>query len=273
MALRRGFWIAASKTDVSCGGLTSWYVAPPGYSRVAHINIDQTSPGNRPIQIKPSMNIQRTINVQNHSYPVEVPDACLICHRHSEIHSINADSVDNGTSVQAIFRCAYAGCRQFFFCYYGPNTSGTLLSVRPIKPSLASFPVSVHTLSPTFVTVFAEAEEAGQLDLKQIAGPGYRKAFEFLIKDYAKSLSPGREAEIEAKFAGAVVSDFIADARIQAVAKRSLWLGNDETHYTRRWTDYDVSDLVTLIKLTANWIEIDHLSKSYVQTMPDPKGA
>ena len=111
------------------------------------------------------------------------------------------------------------------------------------------------------------------MGLNQIAGPGYRKAFEFLIKDYAKSIAPDRAAEIEAKFAGAVVSDFVGDPRIQAVAKRSLWLGNDETHYLRKWTDHDVSDLVTLIKLTANWIEIDHLSKSYVESMPDPKSA
>ncbi|MEW6164250.1 MAG: hypothetical protein AB1642_04230, partial [Pseudomonadota bacterium] len=136
-----------------------------------------------------------------------------------------------------------------------------------------SFPEAVSAISPAFLSVFAEAEEAAQMGLNQIAGPGYRKAFEFLIKDYAKSIAPDRAAEIEAKFAGAVVSDFVGDPRIQAVAKRSLWLGNDETHYLRKWTDHDVSDLVTLIKLTANWIEIDHLSKSYVESMPDPKSA
>ncbi len=107
------------------------------------------------------------------------------------------------------------------------------------------------------------------LDCRRIAGPGYRKAFEFLIKDYAKSLTPDKEKDIEKKFSGVVVSEYIQDARIQAVAKRCLWLGNDETHYLRRWTDHDVGDLVTLIKLTANWIEIEHLSKSYVEQMPD----
>ena len=111
------------------------------------------------------------------------------------------------------------------------------------------------------------------MGMHQIAGPGYRKAFEFLVKDYAKSLQPSRASEIESKFSGAVVNEFIADARIQAVAKRSLWLGNDETHYMRKWTDHDVSDLVVLIKLTASWIEIDHLSKSYVESMPATPGA
>lgn len=219
------------------------------------------------------MHVRRSISVHNHSYQVDVPDACPICHRHSEIQVIGADLIDGGASVQAIFRCAYAACRQHFFCYYGPPAHSTITSVRPVKPILSNFPEAVSAISPAFLSVFAEAEEAAHLGLKQIAGPGYRKAFEFLIKDYAKSIAPERAAEIEAKFAGSIVNDFVADPRIQAVAKRSLWLGNDETHYLRKWTEHDVSDLVTLIKLTANWIEIDHLSKSYVESMPDQKGA
>ena len=90
-----------------------------------------------------------------------------------------------------------------------------------------------------------------------------------MIKDYAISLAPDRADEIRKKFSGAVISEYISDARIQAVAKRSLWLGNDETHYLRKWTDRDISDLVTLIKLTTNWIEIEQLSKSYVEQMPE----
>jgi hypothetical protein len=131
------------------------------------------------------------------------------------------------------------------------------------------FPETISALSPGFVSIFKEADEAKHLGLKQVAGPGYRKAFEFLIKDYAKSLAPGKDREIEEKFSGAVVTEFVPDARIQAVAKRCLWLGNDETHYLRKWADHDVDDLVTLIKLTTNWIEIEHLSKAYVEKMPE----
>lgn len=215
------------------------------------------------------MLIKRAISVQSHSYAVDVPDACPVCHRHSEVQSLTADNVEESRGVQAVFRCAYQGCRAFFICSYGPRGNSELISVRPVKPQLSALPETVVTLSPTFVSIFREAEEATQLGLKQIAGPGYRKAFEFLIKDYAKSLAPDKSAEIESKFSGAVVNEFVPDARIQAVAKRSLWLGNDETHYLRKWTEHDVDDLITLIKLAANWIEIEHLSKAYVQKMPD----
>ena len=214
------------------------------------------------------MFIKRAINVQNYSYPVDVLDVCPICHRHSEIQVVQADQIDNSEGVQATFRCAYVGCRQFFFGYYGPRPQGELKAIKPSKPDATVFNDAVREISPVFVEVFGEAEEAAQLGLKQIAGPGYRKAFEYRIKDYAKSLSPTKASEIESKFAGAVVAEFIGDARIQAVAKRSLWLGNDETHYLRKWTGHDLSDLITLIKLTANWIELEHLSKSYIESMP-----
>jgi hypothetical protein len=142
--------------------------------------------------------------------------------------------------------------------------------VRPLKPPESIFPETISELSPSFVSIFSEAAEAKHLGLKQVAGPGYRKAFEFLIKDYAKSLAPeNRKKEIEAEFSGKVVAEFISDPRIQDVAKRCLWLGNDETHYLRKWTDHDVEDLVVLIKLATNWVEIDQLSKKCVKEMPE----
>lgn len=215
------------------------------------------------------MMTKRSISIQNHGYSVDVPDECPVCHKHSEVSFVAADVVENGRGVQTIFRCAYQGCRAFFICFYGPKPSSDLLGIRPQKPAESMFPETISALSPGFVSIFKEADEAKHLGLKQVAGPGYRKAFEFLIKDYAKSLAPGKDREIEEKFSGAVVTEFVPDARIQAVAKRCLWLGNDETHYLRKWADHDVDDLVTLIKLTTNWIEIEHLSKAYVEKMPE----
>jgi len=212
--------------------------------------------------------IRRQIVIQGQGYQVDVPDECPVCHRHSEMTYLASDVVENGQGVQAVFRCGYLGCRVFFVCAYGPKPSSELLGVRPMKPPENILPDSISKLSPNFVSIFKEANEAKHLGLKQVAGPGYRKAFEFLIKDYAKALAPGKENEIEGKFSGAVVSEYIPDARIQAVAKRCLWLGNDETHYLRKWADHDVEDLVTLIKLTVNWIEIEQLSKSYIEVMP-----
>lgn len=215
------------------------------------------------------MTVKRSISLQGNTYPVDVPDECPVCHRHSEVGFVTSDAVEQGQGVQAVFRCGYQGCRAFFICSYGPRPSAELLGVRPMKPTPTAFPETVSQLSPSFISIFNEADEAKHLGLKQVAGPGYRKALEFLLKDYAKSLAPERKQEIEKKFSGTVIAEFIPDPRIQAVGKRCLWLGNDETHYLRKWEDHDIDDLVTLIKLATNWIEIEQLSRTYTERMPD----
>ena len=148
------------------------------------------------------------------------------------------------------------------------GTTHNFLGVSPTTIDPSTFPETIKNVSPSFVDIFNEAESAHQLGFEQVAGPGYRKAFEFLIKDYANSLAPNDDV-LKMK-AGDVVKKLIPDPRIQKVAERSLWLGNDETHYMRKWVDRDIEDLVTLIKLTASWIDIGERSKKYVDEMPDP---
>lgn len=145
-----------------------------------------------------------------------------------------------------------------------------LQALKPINIADEEFPEAIQKISPTFISIYKEAVESRERRLFQIAGPGFRKAFEFLIKDYAKHLAPGdKHKNIEESFSGKVVDEYIRNPRIQAVAKRALWLGNDETHYLRKWEKHDIEDLITLIKLTVNWVEIEQLSKSYVEDMPD----
>jgi hypothetical protein len=60
---------------------------------------------------------------------------------------------------------------------------------------------------------------------------------------------------------------FVEDANVKECARRAAWLGNDETHYERRWTDKDVTDLKRLITLSANWIENVLLTRKYVKEM------
>jgi hypothetical protein len=160
-----------------------------------------------------------------------------------------------------------------FMVFYALDNKGKsqINRIIPYEPSPEELPEVIRSISAKFVEIYKEAIEAKDAGLKQICGPGYRKAFEFLIKDYAKEKLSDEETrqKVGRTFAGTVVEKYIADARIQSVAKRALWLGNDETHYLREWTDHDIEDLISLIRLTIHWIEIEHLSNKYVENMPE----
>lgn len=99
---------------------------------------------------------------------------------------------------------------------------------------------------------------------------GYRKALEFLIKDYLTLLTPSDEDGIKKTALGNCINK-IDNTSIKQLARRATWLGNDETHYIRKWEDKDITDLKNLIDLTCSYIIMEAKSKKFLAEMPDRK--
>jgi hypothetical protein len=175
---------------------------------------------------------------------------------------------------QAVFRCTHQKCQELFIATYqflnraeGGRPAYGLRSVAPLKPQPAEFPETVTGTSPTFVAIFNQSAAAESAGLDQIVGIGLRKALEFLIKDYAVSEHPAKVDEIRATQLASCISSYVSDPNVKECAKRAAWLGNDETHYTRKWEQKDVNDLKVLVKLTVNWIDNVLLTKRYITEM------
>lgn len=139
-------------------------------------------------------------------------------------------------------------------------------------------PLSVHddfsdeikAISPTFLKVYKQAAEAELSGFDELCGMGYRKALEFLIKDYIISLEPSKRNEIIKSFLDKCITDHVTSPHIKACAKRTAWLGNDETHYIRKWISHDLNDLKSLLNMTVYWIETELLTKKYTGSMVKP---
>jgi hypothetical protein len=130
------------------------------------------------------------------------------------------------------------------------------------------YSASIKTCSPMFIKIYNQANVAEIKGLDEIAGVGYRKSIEFLIKDYIISKNENEET-IKSTSLGNCIKKYIDDPKIRVCAERATWLGNDETHYIRKWTNKDISDLKTLIKITTNWIESSLLTEEYLKAMPE----
>jgi hypothetical protein len=70
---------------------------------------------------------------------------------------------------------------------------------------------------------------------------------------------------------GPCIKDYVNDARLKSTAERAAWLGNDKTHYIRKWEYKDLQDLKEFIVLTEYWVESEHLTKESVAPMPEGK--
>ncbi len=92
---------------------------------------------------------------------------------------------------------------------------------------------------------------------------------EFLIKDYLIKDKPEERNNIESSMLGKCIDNHIDNNKIKQVAKRAVLIGNDETHYVRKWDNKDIEDLKKLIELTINWIEMEIQTKELLVDMPE----
>ena len=209
-----------------------------------------------------------------------MPDTCPICHKGVTPHQVfgwcdrykGYTGESSNKTLQVAYRCPRLQCRNLFIAYYRPTTSNldrfSYERSSPITTIDHEFGDKITSISPLFEGIYNQASEAESQELTYICGPGYRKALEFLIKDYLIYLSPDDEEDIKGEFLGKSIKDRVSSPTIKAVAERAVWLGNDETHYTRRWDDKDLSDLKKLIMATVHWIEQEELAKDILSEMP-----
>jgi hypothetical protein len=203
-----------------------------------------------------------------------VPDTCPHCHY--SIVPIHVNTVLDSKCAYLSFFCPRNECSRHFIYEYNSyylNGRDSFSLSRPINGTAKGVVYSdtIKNLSSGFVDIYGQAEAAEHHGLKDICGVGYRKALEFLIKDYIIKNDPELKSVVENKLLAACIGDYIENKKIVDISKRAVWLGNDETHYIRKWEGMDISHLKQLITLTVHWIETEELTNSMIAEMPDPK--
>ena len=175
-------------------------------------------------------------------------------------------------SLDVFSQCTSAACEKTFITEFLEDVNKfTFSKVKPLGiPFKKEFSDILNELSPNFVEIYNQSYIAEQLDLNHVCGVGYRKALEFLIKDYLIAISPEeKHKDIKDKFLNNCIKDDIDNTNIKKVAVRAVWLGNDETHYIRKWENKDISDLKTLIGLTIHYIESEIQAEILLEEMSE----
>lgn len=132
----------------------------------------------------------------------------------------------------------------------------SLKSCEPKQFKKQTFNQNLNELSPQFVKIHNQALAAEVSDLDEIAGLGYRKALEFLVKDFAIHEHSDSEGKIKSMPLAACIKEYIDAPNIKTLATRSAWIGNDEAHYIRKQEDRDVTDMKSFIQATVYFISM-----------------
>jgi len=222
-----------------------------------------------------------------------LPDSCGWCgERGQQIarhQGQSGESSEDITYAFFLFQCPINACRRVYAAYYetaqtpiekfNKATSKSGLQMLPMKfirtyPSKLRphfFPDSIVTLSARFCAIFNQAYEAEHANLDEVSGPGYRKALEFLIKDYLIAQDLTKSEVVKKTQLGPLISNHIKNESIKQCAERATWLGNDEIHYARKWDTKDMQDLKRLIHLSMNYIDTELEAARYLTEMPTGK--
>ena len=216
------------------------------------------------------------IEITNKSYSrvsFEEPNICPMCFHSiqpillgNRLHFLNNNGIG---CLSAFFECTH--CNKSFISTYNIKykemisstkyyISTELLYSAPSHFEKQNFPECISNLSPSFVKIYNQSLEAEHHNLDEIAGIGYRKALEFLIKDFLIFHEHKEMSKVNPTALGNCINTMIDNSQLKIAASRATWLGNDQTHYEQKYTDKDINDLKRLIKLSVNWIEMIFLT-------------
>ncbi len=201
------------------------------------------------------------INLSGTFKTVQEPNKCPRCH-HAISPIFLTYKVVNNFSTDVAFQCTY--CKHIFITNYIDRNPGVSL---PKEYKEINFEKEIEDISSNFIEIYNQSIEAETQNLSQLTGIGLRKSLEFLIKDFLVYKKPEDEENIKKTQLSRCINNYIDDVKLKQISERATWLGNDETHYVRKWEDKDIKDLKLLIQVTVNMIHNDLLTEKYLSDM------
>ncbi len=202
-----------------------------------------------------------TIDVSTNKYSVDVPINCPYCNAFIEPHFVKCVTNDFNNSRLYLSTFRANCCNKLFFTVHEKpnNTSNFILLFSYPQITLESLPDSIKEISPRFIELYKQSNFAELNGHLELAGTGYRNALEVLIKDFAINELKKPEDEVKKKSLYEAIGNYLPNERLMNTADVVRILGNDLTHYERKYNDLDFNILKQYITIFVNQINAEYL--------------
>ena len=193
---------------------------------------------------------------------LEFPNICPICNHMTQPSFLLAKlNDDDGNFVTGAFQCACGGV--FLGFYEFSDDHYRYVNTIPANAKKTIFSDDICSLSHDFMEIYQQSEQAEKLGLNRICGVGYRKAVEFLIKDYCIFVDEkSKDAILEEKFIDSIKR--LNNPQMKNLANKCRMLGNDETHTFIRYEE-GIKELKLFIASLVNFIQIQFDAEKILQ--------
>lgn len=194
-------------------------------------------------------------------FPQSIPDKCPMCHYNITPVFCHArySTQSHFKDYEIIWRCPNQSCYHLFITRY---IDGVAKESVPKIPELPVVDTNLIKVSARFYDIYRQSIAAKTYGLLELVGMGLRKALEVLIKDYCSEKNQQDVEDIKSMSLNACINKY-CEGRVKVCAHKCRILGNDETHYERKYEARDISDLEKLINVTLYWISAELTEASY----------
>ena len=197
----------------------------------------------------------------NFSGNYKKPSVCPHCGFGTDapLHQKGTFSFNGHYLFIATCTCTACGKNFFFSCEY--NFGKT--DYDPIiYPSIAFTPYSndiFEKISPRFTDMYNQALQSEFHKNIELAAVGYRSALAILIKDYAINELGLNPEEVRSKKLCSAIGTYLNQEDLVKTADVVRILGNDYTHYERKYPQHDFELLKGYMEIFLKQIEVQYM--------------
>ncbi len=217
---------------------------------------------------------------QNYKVEIKAPNICPHCHitiNPRYLHSQETLDTDDTPILITTWICTNDSCNKIFLAIF-KEVDDNLIFARFLNgfPKGPDWPKpiidlkdgdSINAAKPTetrFIKTYLQSLVAENEGLDEIAGMGFRKAIEYLVKDWAIKNKPEDKEKIKNAWLGEIIKTYYT-GDLKDILERATWLGNDQAHYKKLFEEFDTTILKELIQLIMVELDRQHKMQHYIE--------
>ncbi|KRL55912.1 hypothetical protein FC70_GL000497 [Paucilactobacillus oligofermentans DSM 15707 = LMG 22743] len=196
---------------------------------------------------------------------VDNPNICMHCHNTGEqkiLFSFKTGGIHDDYYGVMLSYCYYCQSTSFHYLARSDEDYSFYFIEKSIPELEDNTELSdyIRKTFPSFSKIYSQSQVAEEEGLDLISGMGYRKAVEFLVSDYLINFQKDDPSITETWISSPLTSlnnkiQKLNDENLKALSTAITWIGNDETHYSKRNPDYDISEMKKFINALLAMIE------------------